>query len=662
MFFKFKSDGRTGRGWAEECGNISVGDYLVGIGNTYANTSLLSMSAEAIETLIQHHTKPVTICFMSPARNAANRAFDVPLKSDQLFLLAASIQRDIKIDITQFESSFKNVLALYLSKDVCVQGLEIFYTNLITDLQPYIGEGSVSMISLDPSIFNLYQQIKNLHDLMKSNKVVVSYLDIEYFFGRHVPTWIELTYNKVSSELIPNILKQDGYIPISEDMRHSEGCVSLFWICIQNANLFKTLPRHKSTGFIGRFALRLLAGPLRVYVDNVKNEFVDRISESTKAEEKGFISRLFGKKTAFETKSLEVTIELCVMMNNIFHCQKQLYVILAALNDIKESAVTEGASNAIDVSKYNSTADVALAAAHKDGEGESKGDADNIEDILTFHWNVTIKGATGSNTKHILSPKVIASEYCVNIRLAQSQKELTEGLLKVISTPYAEGFSPQWNFTPPRDFGEIVHDEPQVIFEIQEREKFSGKLAIVGSVTLSLRRYLDGGENDIEFDIIPVQKAGNPPTRGQESKFQKLNVKFSFNSVEVGMNTFLHLKTTLSQSVDKLVRSMYLSGVIMPLTDFIFGEPIKDTSSVNPDITAERMEPLLDYLTDQLTVLNQIMYSDIFVPLVISQLWTIMCEEICEILIVHSSINTKASTAKKSAKKVSGIYYVYSIS
>ncbi len=80
------------------------------------------------------------------------------------------------------------------------------------------------------------------------------------------------------------------------------------------------------------------------------------------------------------------------------------------------------------------------------------------------------------------------------------------------------------------------------------------------------------------------------------------------------MHTFLHLKRTLNSAVDILVRSVFSTGIVGPLTDLVFGDPIKesDVGSLSMAAVEERMLPLLDYLTDQLTVLHSMLYSDVF--------------------------------------------------
>ena len=62
-----------------------------------------------------------------------------------------------------------------------------------------------------------------------------------------------------------------------------------------------------------------------------------------------------------------------------------------------------------------------------------------------------------------------------------------------------------------------------------------------------------------------------------------------------------------------------------------------------PDEVAERLDPVLAYLMDQLTVLSSMLYSHVFAK-VMKKLWDVIMNDLLSMLVLHSPLNKKSQS------------------
>ncbi len=80
---------------------------------------------------------------------------------------------------------------------------------------------------------------------------------------------------------------------------------------------------------------------------------------------------------------------------------------------------------------------------------------------------------------------------------------------------------------------------------------------------------------------------------------------------------------------------------------------ILTADAVNNDVILDRLDPVLGYLMDQLTILSTMLYAHVFAK-VLRQLWVAILNDLLAMMVIHSHLNPKS----KVTGKVSILYTV----
>jgi hypothetical protein len=170
-------------------------------------------------------------------------------------------------------------------------------------------------------------------------------LNVESLFAKFTVRWIEMQYNKFTSEYVPRMLRKAKWEPISfsdPNSRYDLTAKTLLYFINTCQKSFDMIPGHTKYPNIVRYGQNLLCDVVTFYADQITDDFQKRVIELIKTKEgRPIYGALYGLSPEDGPTGSQKTLlqrhgaPLACHINTILHMENMMMSLLENLNELE---------------------------------------------------------------------------------------------------------------------------------------------------------------------------------------------------------------------------------------------------------------------------------------------------------------------------------------